>query len=173
MSSLPATTHTYVCLLIKSPDGACFCLLVSVVESWISSMAERFPRTAAGLPNAQIEYEREKEVKLHSFIDSFIEKYPSTWIPPDKFSIISFGRLGTFLHLALFQAWSNAICIKKKPPIKFPDHCLVGRYALLVGSTICTLPETVLIQIVCFFHVFCMSLVLIQHIPMYLGIKGD
>jgi hypothetical protein len=96
-------------------------------------MAERFPRTAAGLPNGQIEFERKKEVKLCSFVDSFIESYPSTGISPDKFSTVSFGSLGPFLHLVLYQAWSNAICINKKPPIKFPDHCLVGRYVLPVN----------------------------------------
>ncbi len=36
-----------------------------------------------------------------------------------------------------------------------------------------TLSEIVLIQIVSFFHVFCVSLVLFYHIPAYLGIKGD
>jgi hypothetical protein len=59
MSSLPATTCTYIRLLASSPDDACFYLLVSVIESWIFSIVERFPRTAAGLPNAQIEIERE------------------------------------------------------------------------------------------------------------------
>jgi hypothetical protein len=47
-----------------------------------------------------------------------MEEYPSTGISPDEFSTISFGRLGTFLHLALYHAWSDAICINKKPPFK-------------------------------------------------------
>jgi hypothetical protein len=35
-------------------------------------MVERFPRTTSGLPNAQIEFKREKEVKLSSLlIDSW------------------------------------------------------------------------------------------------------
>jgi hypothetical protein len=32
----------------------------------------------------------------------------------------------------LFQAWSDAICINKKPPIKISDDCLVGKYAIPV-----------------------------------------
>jgi hypothetical protein len=40
--------------------------------------------------------------------------------------------LGAFLHLALFQAWSDAICDNEKPPIEFPVDCLVGMYALPV-----------------------------------------
>ncbi len=43
---------------------------------------------------------------------------------------LSFGELGPFLHLALFQAWSDTICIHKKPLIKFLVDSLVGRYAL-------------------------------------------
>ena len=47
-------------------------------------------------------------------------------------SCIIFGRLGAFLHLALFQAWSDAICDNEKPLIEFPVDCLVGMYALPV-----------------------------------------
>ncbi len=63
-----------------------------------------FPRTAAGFPNAQIEFEREKEVKLHSLIDSLMEEYPSTGILPAKMLSLGFGWLGAFIHLALFHA---------------------------------------------------------------------
>ncbi len=62
-----------------------------------------FPRTAAGLPNAQIEFDREKEVKLRSFVDSFMEEYTSTGIPPAELSSLGFGWLGAFIHLALFH----------------------------------------------------------------------
>jgi hypothetical protein len=60
MSFFPVTARTYVWLLASGPDDACFCLLVSVVESQIFSMVARFPRIVARLPNAQIEFEREK-----------------------------------------------------------------------------------------------------------------
>jgi hypothetical protein len=39
---------------------------------------------------------------------------------------------GAFLHLALFHAWSDAICNNKKPLIEFPVDCLIGKYALPV-----------------------------------------
>jgi hypothetical protein len=52
MNSLPSTARMYVWLLASSPDDACFCLLVGGVENWIQDMAERFPKTAAGIPNA-------------------------------------------------------------------------------------------------------------------------
>ena len=40
MKSLPSTARTYVRLVADSPDNNCFCLLVSVVESWIHDMLE-------------------------------------------------------------------------------------------------------------------------------------
>ena len=40
MKSLPSTTRMYIRLIADSPDDACFCLLVGVVESWIHDMSE-------------------------------------------------------------------------------------------------------------------------------------
>jgi hypothetical protein len=57
MNPLSSMACTYIRLLASSPDDACFCLLVGVVENWIQNMAERFPKTAAGVPNAQIFWE--------------------------------------------------------------------------------------------------------------------
>ncbi len=68
MNILPARTCTYVRLLASSPDDNCFCLLVGVVENWIQDMAERSPKTAAGVPNAQLDFERAKEVKMSAFV---------------------------------------------------------------------------------------------------------
>jgi hypothetical protein len=132
MKSLPSTARTYVQLIANRPDDACFCLIVSVVENWIQSMVERFPQTAAGVPNAQLDFERAKKMKMRAYVADFMKEYDSTGLPPADVSRISFGRLGAFLHLALFQAWSNAVCDNKKPPIEFLVDCLVGRYALPV-----------------------------------------
>jgi hypothetical protein len=95
-------------------------------------MAERFPKTAAGVPNAQLDFKRAKEMKMRAFVADFMKEYNLTGLPPADVSCISFGQLGAFLHLALFQAWSDAVCDNKKPPIEFPVDCLVGRYALPV-----------------------------------------
>jgi hypothetical protein len=209
MNSLPSTARTYVRLLASSPDDACFCLLVGVVENWIQDMAERFPKTAASIPSAQLDFERTKELKMRAFVADFMEEYNSAnndgaprgmsgvgrgvtsvaaagrrsltaasieprsslpsssssagggvggspppsrassgggrsssdatmrggnlaGLPPADVCTITFGRLGAFLHLALFHAWSDAICDNKKPLIEFPVDCLLGRYALPV-----------------------------------------
>jgi hypothetical protein len=128
IKSLPSTARTYV----RLSDDACFCLLVDVGKNWIQNMAETFPRTAAGVPNAQLNFERAKEVKMHAFVADFMKEYELTSLPPANISCITFGRLGAFLHLALFQAWSDAICDNEKPSIEFPVDCLIGMYALPV-----------------------------------------
>ena len=73
MSSLPSTARTYVRLLASSPDDACFCLLVGVVENWIQDMAEKSPKTAAGVSNAHLDFERAKELKMRTFLADFLK----------------------------------------------------------------------------------------------------
>ncbi len=65
-----------------------------------------------------------------AFVADFMEEYNLASLPPADVCSITCGRLGTFLHLALFHAWSDAICNNEKPLIEFPVDCLVGRYAL-------------------------------------------
>jgi hypothetical protein len=114
MNSLPSMACTYVRQLASSPGDACFCLLVGVMENWVQNMVERFPKTAAGVPNAQLDFERVKELKMCAFVTDFMKEYDSTGLSPADVSSITLGRLGTFLHLALFQTWSDAICDNKK-----------------------------------------------------------
>jgi hypothetical protein len=132
MNSLPSTARTYIWLLASCPDDACFYLLVGVLENWIQNVAERFPKTAAGVPNAQLDFKSAKELKMRAYDADFMKEYNLTGLPPGDIFSITFGRLGAFLHLALFQAWSDVICDNKKPPIEFPVDCLVGRYAMPV-----------------------------------------
>jgi hypothetical protein len=132
VSSLLATACTYIRMLANSSDTTCFHLFVDIVESWIQCMAEGFPKTAAGIANAQVDFEREKEHKMHAFVDEFIKEYAMSGIHPAELSSNSLRQLGAFLHLALFHAWSDAICDNKKPPIEFPTTYLVGKYAMPV-----------------------------------------
>jgi hypothetical protein len=133
MKSLPSTARMYVRLLADSPDNNCFCLLVGVVESWIHDILEIFPKTSARVPNAHLEFERRKETRMRAFANEFIVEYDSSGLSClEDVSRITFGRLGAFLHLALFMAWSHAISNNQKPPINFLADCLVGKYALPV-----------------------------------------
>ncbi len=69
---------------------------------------------------------------MRAFVADFIEEYGSTGLASANTSTITFGQLGAFLHLALFQAWSDTICNNKKPLNQFPEDCLIGRYTLPV-----------------------------------------
>jgi hypothetical protein len=95
-------------------------------------MAEKFPKTASGVPNALLDFKRKKELKMRAFVSDFMEEYNLASLPPADIGSITFGRLGAFLHLALFHGWSDAICDNEKPLIEFPVDCLIGRYALPV-----------------------------------------
>ena len=61
-------------MLADSPANSCVALLVSLVDFWIDGMAEIFPKTSAGIPNAQIDFEQRKDSNMHTFIDSFVGK---------------------------------------------------------------------------------------------------
>jgi hypothetical protein len=39
-------------MVARSPENACFCFLVDVVEDWIRDIVERFSKIAAGIANA-------------------------------------------------------------------------------------------------------------------------
>jgi len=71
-------------------------------------------------------------MKMRAFVADFMKEYDSTGLPSAGVSSITFGRLGAFLHLVLFMAWSDVICNNEKPPIDFLVDCLVGKYALPV-----------------------------------------
>ncbi len=88
-----------------------------------------FPKTAAGIQHVQINFDRGRELKLHSFVSEFMEEYDASGLTPSVISKIGFGNLGRFLHNVSFLAWSHSVCGHKKPPIEFLDDCLVGKHA--------------------------------------------
>jgi hypothetical protein len=53
INEFPISISTYLRLLVVSPENGCVGLLVSLVDFWIDAMAEIFPQTSAGIPNAQ------------------------------------------------------------------------------------------------------------------------
>lgn len=131
LCALPAEARNFVKMLAESPDNNCFRLLVEVVENWIKAMADIFPKTAAGIQNAQIDFDRGRELRLQSFVAGFMAEYDaySSQLIPSGISKIIFGNLGRFLHHVMFMTWSHSICGSEKPPVEFPVDCLVGKYA--------------------------------------------
>ena len=62
------------------------------MENLIQDITKRFPKIAAGVPNAQLDFERAKEVKNHAFVADFMKEYHSTGLPPGDICSITFGR---------------------------------------------------------------------------------
>jgi hypothetical protein len=129
LSAQPPMACTFVKLLAESLRNTCSKLLVDVVENWIKIMADTFPKTAAGIQNAQIDFDRGRELKLQCFAAEFMEEYDASGFTPLVITKIGFGNLGRFLHHVIFLAWSHSVCSNDKPPIKFPVDCLVGKHA--------------------------------------------
>jgi len=57
-------------------------------------MAERSPKTSAGVPNAQLDFERAKEMKMRAFVADFMKEYDSDGLPSAGFSSIMLGGWG-------------------------------------------------------------------------------
>ena len=129
INMLPPVVHTYLSLLADNPENSCSILLSNLVEYWTDEMAMRFPKTAAGIPNAQLEFEKSKESNMHTFIDKFMNEYDSTGLLEKDIPKLIFGHLGGFLHVAIFMAWWNLVSNYEKPPVRFPTDCIVGKYA--------------------------------------------
>lgn len=129
INMLPPVVHTYLSLLADSPENSSSILLSNLVDFWTDEMAMRFPKTAAGIPNAQLEFEKSKEMNMHTFIDNFMNEYDSSGLLEKDIPKLMFGHLGAFLHLSVFMAWSNLVSNYEKPPVRFPAECLVGKYA--------------------------------------------
>jgi hypothetical protein len=131
LCALPAEARNFVKMLAERPDNNCFRLLVDVVENWIKAMADIFPKTAAGIQNVQIDFDRGRELRLQSFVTGFMAEYDaySFQLIPSGISKIIFGNLGRFLHHMMFKTWSHSKYGSEKPPVEFPVDCLVGKYA--------------------------------------------
>ena len=79
-------------------------------------MLEIFPKTSAEVPNAHLEFERRKETRMRAFANEFIAEYDSSGLSHlEDVSRIIFGRLGAFLHLALFMACGMVTRDKRQP----------------------------------------------------------
>ena len=128
LKNYPPEARAYLSLLAGSPDNSCFGLLVGLVDYWTIAMAEKLPKTAVGLPNAEIEFVKRREANMCTFIHAFKKEYDSTGLV-DVLTGEKFGHLGRFVHTLFFTTWLAKVCDNEKPPIEVPVDCLVGKYA--------------------------------------------
>ena len=91
-------------------------------------MADIFPKMAVGIQNAQIDFDRGRELRLQSFVSGFVAEYDaySSQLIPSGISKIILGDLGRFLHHVTFMTWSHSICgtsQKHTKRISHTNHC--------------------------------------------------
>lgn len=128
LNNYPPEARVYLSLIAGSPENSCFGLLVGLVEYWTIAMAENLPKTAGGLPNAELEFVKRREGNMCTFLHAFKKEYDSSGLA-DVLSEEKFGNLGRFVHVLLFMTWLAKVCDYEKPPIEVPVDCLVGKYA--------------------------------------------
>jgi hypothetical protein len=125
---------SFVKLLSEDLGNTCSNLLVDVMESWIKLMSETFPKTAAGIQNVQIDFNRGRELKLQSFVAEFMEKYNAIGLPPPVMSYIGFGPLGRFLHHVIF--WHGHILYAAKRNLLLNFQLIISWVSTLALSYI-------------------------------------
>ena len=63
-----------------SPETECAILLSNLIEYWLKSAAEKFPKTAAGLPEAEIQYQKNMQrVQKYNLYAAIEGSIPSCW----------------------------------------------------------------------------------------------
>ena len=54
LGDFPHFARTFVKIMSESPESECSILLSNLIEYWLKCAADKFPKTAAGLPEAEI-----------------------------------------------------------------------------------------------------------------------
>ena len=66
INDFPTNARALVRVLADSPDHELCGLLSGLIDNWIQIVAEKFPKTAAALPNAEVEFQKRKtERRMH------------------------------------------------------------------------------------------------------------
>jgi hypothetical protein len=76
------------------------------VEYWTKKLTDTFPKTAAGIQHAQIDFDRGRESKLQRFTTDYMLEYDSPGLHPVTISKVSFGHLGRLL-CNIFSWWGH------------------------------------------------------------------
>ena len=76
----PTAADNYVRFLVGSPDDECCKLLSGLIANWVKGAAEKFPKTAAGLPNPEKSFQRELYQNKTTFTKKRMEQYKSVFL---------------------------------------------------------------------------------------------
>ena len=126
LDAFPSDARIYVKLLSVSPKNPGVLLLRNVVEKFIVSAAEKFPKKAAGLSSAEVEFQREIIVNKTHFVGSWLNLHESSGTSVSR---KLFGRLGQFFHMVMYHEWTHAAIDSERPSVEIPGSVAVNRHA--------------------------------------------
>ena len=107
LDAFPQHARTITSHISQSPTNECTILLSGLVDYWFSCAADKFPKTAMGLPDAEIRFQKAlKEYKRTIFIPQWMEQWEAVCVSKEMEKSM-FGRLGEFLNNTLFMEWSH------------------------------------------------------------------
>ena len=125
----PPLARCFVKVISESPETECAILPSNLIEYWLKCAAENFPKTAAGLPEAEIQYQKSlQEYRSTIFIPKWLDQYQASGLA-NQMGRVLFGRLGELLHIILFTEWSHSAIDDGRLAVSFPEKNLVGKYA--------------------------------------------
>ena len=98
-------TRTFVAFISRNPTNEWHSLLVGLVHYWFKCAAEKFPKTAMGLPNAEIQYQKTCiEYKSTIYMPQWKDQYQAVRIS-NEMDRSMFGRLGNFS--TIYFSWNG------------------------------------------------------------------
>lgn len=128
LDALPDISRGLLKMMVVSPDQTCCTLLADLVDSWVKITAECIPKTAAGLPSAEVEFQKKRRDLKIAFLKRWMEEYGTVGVE-NQLDRKKFGALGSFLCNILYLDWSQCSVECEKPQVSFPGESLVGKYA--------------------------------------------
>ena len=111
--------------LLVSPEDPLCQLLSGLIDDWVVLAAEKFPKTAAGLPDAEVEYQRSRLAKKNVFAIEWM-KHHTSLRAEQNIEWKSFHDLSNFLYNFIYLDWIHSAIDNKRPPVSYPEECLVG-----------------------------------------------
>ena len=87
---------------------------------------EKFPKTAVGLPNAEVKFQQDLVLNC-CFVSDLMGKYATVGIHTTILHKL-FGQLGQFMNNILYMEWAHFTIDEERPSVTIPDACLVGKY---------------------------------------------
>ena len=119
LDEFPPIARSFVKHLSESPTTQCCNLPTNLIDHWVKCAAEKFPKNAMGLPDAEIQFQKSvKDNKENVLIPEWIEQYQDVNVQ-DNMTLLKFRRLGPYTYTTIFS-WSSLT--QQSTPSVHPFH---------------------------------------------------